>query len=103
VRGVVAGENHLKKWGGARERAAGKEGVLRGLTSEAQIIEDNIHGRHTLLTIEHAVLGTVMKRARDQLPVQDLQQIAIAVHADGINVGGTVNGNRGSTMAAMGL
>jgi hypothetical protein len=67
------------------------------------LIEDGINGGYTLLTVEHAVMGTVMKRARDQFPVQDLQQVALAVHADGKNVGRTVGGNGNSTMAAMGL
>ena len=102
LRGAVAGRVYSEKRSGAGERAAGTGDVLQGLILEAHF-KDGIFGGHTLLTFEHAVLGTVMKRARDQLPVQDLQQVALAVHADGINVGSAVGGNRGSTMAAMGL
>ncbi len=67
------------------------------------MIGGGIVGGHTQLTFEHAVMGTVMKRARDQFPVQELQQEALAVHADGIDVGSVVSGKGGSAMAAIGL
>jgi len=88
----------------SREGTAGAGDVLQGLTYEAHImVEDGVFGGHTLLTFEHAVLGTVMKRTRDQFPVQDLQQVALAVHADGINLGSVVSGKGGSAMATIGL
>jgi hypothetical protein len=44
-----------------------------------------------------------MKRVRDQFPIQDLQKVALAVHADGINVGSVFSGKGGSAMTAFGL
>jgi hypothetical protein len=100
--GLPAGGDNQKRDKTGRS-TIGTGGVLQDVTSKARKIENVVFGGHALPAFEHALGGTVMKRAGDQFAVHDLQQKAPAVHADGINAVPAVGVEGCSTMAAIGF
>jgi hypothetical protein len=100
--GFAAGRKEAKTLHGG-ERIFRGSGVLRCVASEAHKIENVVFGSHALPAFEHALGGTVMKRAGDHFPVHDLQQKAPAVHTDGINALSAIGVKSCSTMIAIGF